>query len=115
MDESVLEAKPSFKMLGLNFSSKLDWGSYIISFAKSVSLKIEGLIFSMTFLCPEVALYLYISTMHLCVEYWCHIWAYTRRFYLELLDKLQNRYVGLLVLHLFPLLGPWLISEMQPA
>ena len=31
MDGSVLEEKSSFKMLGLTFSSKLDWGSYIIS------------------------------------------------------------------------------------
>ena len=30
MDGSVLEEKSSFKMLGLTFSSKLDWGSYII-------------------------------------------------------------------------------------
>ena len=27
MDGSVLEEKSSFKMLGLNFCSKLDWGS----------------------------------------------------------------------------------------
>ena len=27
MDISVLEGKPSFKMLGLTFSSKLHWGS----------------------------------------------------------------------------------------
>ena len=27
MDGSVLEEKSSFKMLGLTFSSKLDWGS----------------------------------------------------------------------------------------
>ena len=31
MDWSVLEEKSSFKMLGLSFSSKLDWGSYKIS------------------------------------------------------------------------------------
>ena len=31
MDGSVLEEKSSFKMLGLTFSSKLDWGSCIIS------------------------------------------------------------------------------------
>ena len=31
MDGSVPEEKSSFKMLGLTFSSKLDWGSYIIS------------------------------------------------------------------------------------
>ena len=35
MDASVLEEKSSFKMLGLTFSSKLDWGSYIISIAKT--------------------------------------------------------------------------------
>ena len=31
MDVFVHEEKSSFKMLGLTFSSKLDWGSYIIS------------------------------------------------------------------------------------
>ena len=36
INDSVLEEKSSFKMLGLNFSSKLDWGSYIISIAKFV-------------------------------------------------------------------------------
>ena len=46
MDGSVLEEKSSFKMLGLIFSSKLDWGSYIISIAKSASKKIGALICS---------------------------------------------------------------------
>ena len=69
MDEFVLQEKSSFKMLGLTFSSKLDWGYYIISFAKSASIKIGVLIFSMKFLSPEVALYLYKSTIHLCMEY----------------------------------------------
>ena len=69
MDESVLEEKSSFKMLGLTFSSKLDWGSYIIPFAKSASIKIGSLNFSMKFLSPEVELYLYKSTIHLCMEY----------------------------------------------
>ena len=35
VDGSVLEEKSTFKMLGLNFSSKLDWGPYIISIAKT--------------------------------------------------------------------------------
>ena len=68
MDESVLEEKSSFKMLGLTFSSKSDWSSYIIAFAKSASIKIGDLIFSMKFLSPEIALYLYKSTIHLCME-----------------------------------------------
>ena len=41
MDGSALEEKSSFKMLGLTFSSELDWGSYIISTAKIASKKIE--------------------------------------------------------------------------
>ena len=39
MDGSVLDEKSSFKMLGLTFSAKLDWGPYIISIAKSASKK----------------------------------------------------------------------------
>ena len=50
MDGSVLEEKSSSKMLGLTFSSKLDWGSYIISIAKTASKKIGALIPSMRFL-----------------------------------------------------------------
>ena len=46
MDGFVLVEKSSFKMLGLTFSSKLDWGYYIIiSIAKSISEKIRALIF----------------------------------------------------------------------
>ena len=37
MDGSVLEEKLSFKMLGLTFSSELNWGSFIIFSAKTVS------------------------------------------------------------------------------
>ena len=68
MDESVLKEKSSFKMLGLTFSSKSDWGSHIITFAKSASIKIGALFFSLKFLSPDVALYLYKSTIHLCME-----------------------------------------------
>ena len=66
MDGSVLEEKTSFKMLGLAFSSKLDWGSYIVSIAKTASKKIGALIRSMKFLSPVVALYLYKSTIRPC-------------------------------------------------
>ena len=68
MDGSLLEEKSYFKMLGLTFSSKLDWGSYIISIAKTASRKIGALIRSMKFLSPGVALYLYKSTMRPCME-----------------------------------------------
>ena len=91
MDGSVLKEKSSFKMLGLTFSSKLDWGSYIVSIAKTASKKIGALIRSMKFLSPEVVLYLYKSTIQPCMEYWCHVWAGAPSCYLELLDKLQKR------------------------
>ena len=90
MDGSALEEKSSFKMLGLTVSSKLDWNSYIISNAKTASKKIGGLIHCMKFLAPEVALYLYKSTIHPCMEYCCHVWAGAPSCYLELLDKLQK-------------------------
>ena len=62
MDGSLLEEKSSFKMLGLTFSSTLDWGFYIISIANIASKRVGALIRSMKFLSPDVALYLYKST-----------------------------------------------------
>ena len=91
MDGSVLEEKLSFKMQRLTFSSKLDWSSYIIFIAKTVSKKIGALIHSMTFLSAEVALYLYKYTIQPCVEYCCYVWAGAPSCYLELLDKLQKQ------------------------
>ena len=91
IDGSVLEEKISFKMLGLAFSSELDWGSYIVSIAKTASKKIGALIRSMKFLSPEVALYLYKSTIQPYMEYCYHVWAGAPSCYLELLDKLQKQ------------------------
>ena len=48
MDGSVLEGKSTFKMLGLT-SSKLGWGSYIISIGTTASKKIGALIRSTSF------------------------------------------------------------------
>ena len=90
MDGSVLEEKSSFEMMWLTFSSKLDSDSYIVSIAQTASRKIGALIRSMKFLSPEVALYLYKSTIHRCMEYCCHVWAGAPSCYLELLDKLQK-------------------------
>ena len=78
-------------MVGLTFSSKLDWDSYIISTAKTASKKIGALIRSMKFISPEVALYLYKSTTHPCMEYCCHVWSGAPSCYLDLSDKLQKR------------------------
>ena len=102
MDGSVLEEKTSFsfKMLGLTFSSKLDWGSYIVSIAKTPSKKIGALIRSMKFLSPEVALYLYKSTIR------PYVWNTAVMSGLVLLVatwncwiSYRNRYVGPLAHH----------------
>ena len=106
MDGSVLEEKTSFKMLGLTFSSKLDWGSYIVSIAKTASKKIGALICSMKFLSPEVALYLYKSTIRPCMEYCRHAWTGAPSCYLELLDKLQKR--------ICRTVGPSLAASLEP-
>ena len=93
-------------MLGLTFSSKLDWGSYIISIAKTTSKKIGALIRSMKFLSPEVALYLYKSSICPCMEYCCHVWAGAPSCYLELLDKLQK--------WICRIVGPSLAASLKP-
>ena len=106
IDGSALEEKSPFKMLGLTFSSKLYWGSYIISIAKTASKKIGALIRSMKFLSPEVALYLFKSTIRPCMEYCCHVWVDASSCYLELLDKLQKR--------ICRIVGPSLAASLEP-
>ena len=114
MDGSVLEEKSSFKMLGLTFSFKLDWGSYIISIAKTVSKKIGALICSMRFLSPDVTLYLYKSKIRQCMEYRCHVWLKSLVANWNCYISYGNEYAGLLVFVLLLLLNPWLIVEMWP-
>ena len=51
MNWRILEEKSSFQILGLTFSSMLDWGSYIFSIAKTASMTIGALIRSTKFSC----------------------------------------------------------------
>ena len=105
MDKAVLEEKSSFRLLGLSFTSKLDWGSYIISIAKAASKKIGALLRSVKFLSPELVLYLYKSTIRPCIEYCCHVWSGAGKCYLNLLDKLQRRICNVV--------GPELSASLQ--
>ena len=63
---------------------------------------------------PDVALYIYKYIIHPCMEYFCHVWASGPSFLLGMIEKLQ-KYVGLLLLYLPPLLNSWLVVEMKPA
>ena len=49
-----------------------------------------ALIRSIKFFSPEVALYLYKSTIQPCMKYCYHVWAGAPSCFLELLDKLQK-------------------------
>ena len=106
MDKPVLAEKLSFKMLGLTFSTKLEWSSYIISIAKIAYKKIGALIRSMKFLSSEAALYLYKSTIRPCMKYCCHVWAGASSCYLKLLDKVPKQIYWTVVTSLAATLEP---------
>ena len=93
-------------MLGLTFSSKLDWGSYIICIAKTAPKKIGTLISSIKFLSPEVVLYLYQSTICPCMGYCCYALVGAPSCYLELLDQLQKL--------IWRTVGPSLAASVEP-
>ena len=78
-------------MLGLTFSFKLDWSSYIISNTKTASKRIGALIFSMKVFSLEVVLFLYKSTLQPCMEYCLHVCTAAPSCYVTLLDKLQKQ------------------------
>ena len=88
MNVSVLEDTSSFRMLGLSFSSKLDWSSEIIFIVKTVSKDIGAFIRFMKLVSLDVALYLYKCTAQAYMEYCCHVWDGVPNCHLELLDKL---------------------------
>ena len=99
-------------MLWLSFCSKLDWGFYIVSDAKTASEKIAALICSTKFLSPEVSLYLNESTIqpwwNTFVMSWLEFLTATWIFWINCRDW----YTRLLVLNLLFFLNPRLIVEM---
>ena len=56
MDEFVLDEKSSFKLLEMSLTSKLNWGSYIVSIAKTSSKEIGALIPFMEFFSSDITL-----------------------------------------------------------
>ena len=105
MDGSVFEEKSSFKVLKSTFFSRLDWGSCIISIAKTASRKIRALIRSIKFL----------FLMMLCISInlpYAHAWKTVVMCGLVLLFvrwncqiSYKNGYEGMLVLHVLRLLN----------
>ena len=108
-----LKKESSVKLLGLTVSSKLDWGSYIISIAKITFKKSGVFIHSMTFLSLEVCK----STIWPCMEYCFHVWVGAPSCCLGMLDKLQRRIyriVGLLLAaSAEPLAHHWNVASLR--
>ena len=75
-------------MLGLSFSCRLDWGSYVVSIAKTTSKKIDSFYEVSS---PEIPIYLCKSAIHPFLECCCHVWDVTPSYYLNVLNKLQKR------------------------
>ena len=107
MEGSVLDKKPCLKILGLTFSSKLDWSSCIISIAETVSKKIRAWFVLWSFF-PLRLLCIYIK-----LAYDGHAWNTIVMSWLVLLVATTNCYIswsigyaGLLVLHLLHLSNP---------
>ena len=69
LDGSVSEEKSSFKILGLSFSSKLDWDSYITLLLNLTPRKFGTLICFVKFPSPEITLDSYKSIIRLYMEY----------------------------------------------
>ena len=106
MDGPVFQGRRYFKILGLFLTSKLGWGSYIVSWiVKTASKKIGALTGSMKLLHPEVALYLDKPTIRPCLECFCHVWAGASSCYLDILDKLEKR--------LCRTVGPSLVTSLE--
>ena len=76
-----LRKKSSFKILGVTSSSKIDWGTYIISIAKIFSKNTGALIHSIKFLSPEVVLYLFFNwySLHARLNSHRKAWKYKKR------------------------------------
>ena len=94
MDGSVFEKKSSFKMLGLTFSSKLGWGSYIVSLLKLPPRKFllrKFFLFLLRLLCISISWNTVVMFgLVLQVAPWNYWISY------------KNGYAGLLVLNLLP-------------
>ena len=69
----------------------------------------------MKFLSSQVDLYLYKSTIWPCMGYCCHVWLLFLVITWKCWISYKNRYAGLLVLCLLPLLSPCLTVKIQPA
>ena len=102
-----------------DWQDTIDWvmrwlcigGFYIDPSSKTSSKNTEALLRSMKFLFPDVAFYLYKSTIQSFMEYCCYIWAGAFSCYLDMLDKLQKWICETAVYSLTTFLKPLLYFE----
>ena len=105
MNGAELPENSHFCLLGLTFSNDFSWNNYIVSIAKTATMKVGSLYRARNFLSPESILYLDKATIRPCIEYCCHIWAGASADCLRLLDRIQKRITNIV--------GPDLSSNFQ--
>ncbi|CAH2097689.1 unnamed protein product [Euphydryas editha] len=79
------------ELLGIDLSSKLNFGSYIESRAKTASKKLGILSKVRHYFTPDQLLRLYTAQVRSCMEYCCHLWDGSARYQLEALEAIDRR------------------------
>ncbi|CAH2088457.1 unnamed protein product [Euphydryas editha] len=79
------------ELLGIDLSSKLNFGNYIESRAKTASKKLGILSKVRHYFTPDQLLRLYTAQVRSCMEYCCHLWDGSARYQLEALESIDRR------------------------
>ena len=107
MNGKQLEESDSLRLLGITFTPKLDWKSYVQSIAKQASQRVGSLFRSQRYLTKDALLYLYKTSIRPCMEYCSHLWSGAPKAgCLDLLDRVQKRMLNLIGVDLAHRLDP---------
>lgn len=79
------------ELLGVDFSSNLNFGGYIETRAKTASKKLGILSKVQRYFTPCQLLSLYKAQVRSCMEYCSHLWDGSARYQLEALEAIDNR------------------------
>ncbi|CAH2094022.1 unnamed protein product [Euphydryas editha] len=79
------------ELLGIDLSSKLNFGNYIESRAKTASKKLGILSKVRHYFTPDQLLSLYSAQVRSCMEYCCDLWDGSARYQLEALESIDRR------------------------
>ncbi|XP_046976467.1 uncharacterized protein LOC124542575 [Vanessa cardui] len=81
----------SIELLGVTLTSKLNFGQYIESKAKTAGKKLSILNKVKQYFTPEQLLTLYQAQVRSCMEYCSHLWDGSAKYQLDTLDSVDRR------------------------